>query len=82
MRKVKRISRSGFLVVVDKEDSFVSELARRIRAAWEQGGRTGRRSMYRREIADHLAVASFVRHFAESRPARRCRAGGPPPGVE
>lgn len=71
MRKVRRISVSGMVPVTDKEDSFVSELARRIKAAWPRGGRTSRRSMYRREIADLLAVPSFARpEGVRSRPAR------------
>ena len=71
MRHSCKFRVSRYSVVVDKEDSFVSELARRIQAAGKAGGKMGRPSMYRREIADTLAGASFVeQRFARPRPAR------------
>ena len=57
------------MLVTDEVDSFVSALAKRVEAARAVGGRTGRRSMYRREIADLLG-APVRRGGVRSRPAR------------
>jgi hypothetical protein len=64
MRKARRFRVSDLVPVTEKEDSFVSDLARRVKAARDGGAWVGTRSMYRREISDPLDSPTNVTRIA------------------